>query len=123
MIRVDHDFRVADLSVRLNITTSRAGTLYIHLQGPDGTDVILARYVGGDRQNFSTTLFDDEAGVAISAGHAPFNGAYRPMVPLSNFDGKRAHGYWKLWVEDSGGPSTSVLTSWSLIFTPKPGGR
>ncbi len=121
LLFVGNSFSLARLTVGLDITAPRTGDLYIHLQAPDGTDVVLAKYVGGPGQNFSGTYFDDRGTTSITAGTAPFTGTFQPYVPLSYFNGKNVHGYWKLWVEDLTGTYQNTLNSWSLSFTPNGG--
>jgi subtilisin-like proprotein convertase family protein len=91
-------------SVRLNFNYD--GYLVVALQHPDGTEVVLANKQGGSGQNYGTgypsagatvsTIFDDRAATAISAGSAPFAGTYRPDGALANFIGKSVAGAWRL---------------------------
>jgi subtilisin family serine protease/subtilisin-like proprotein convertase family protein len=116
LLTIGSDIPIADINVRVNITFPYDGDLILHLQAPDGTDIMLAKYVGGSGQNFISTVFDDEAGTWILNGRAPFTGSYRPLVALSNLDGKNARGTWKLWVENISGSYHGTLNSWSLTI-------
>jgi subtilisin family serine protease/subtilisin-like proprotein convertase family protein len=118
LLSVNDDFSVGRLSVSLDITAPRASDLLIHLQGPDGTDVVLARGAGGGGPDFRGTVFDDRATTSILNGKSPLTGTFLPIAPLSNFIGKKVRGYWKLWVEDRGGKNRSTLNSWSLRIAP-----
>src|SRR5262249_18729912 len=109
---------IADLNVRLDITHPRVSDLYIHLQAPNGTDIVLFNRMGGASANLSGTLFDDQATQYIGFGRGPFTGAWQPALPLRHFNGKDLRGTWKLWVEDRGGVNQGRLNSWSLIVTP-----
>ncbi|MGH9968787.1 MAG: proprotein convertase P-domain-containing protein, partial [Pyrinomonadaceae bacterium] len=101
---------VNDVNVRVRLNHTFDGDLVISLVHPDGTVIPLASNRGGSGQNFGTgandcsgtpTVFDDEAGTAISAGIAPFAGSFRPESPLSGMDGKPTPGTWKLRVADT----------------------
>ncbi|MBY0230424.1 MAG: S8 family serine peptidase [Gemmataceae bacterium] len=118
-ITVGADVKIGDLDAKVNLTHTYDGDLRIYLKGPDGTQIDLSRYRGGSGDNFANTLFDDEAGTAISAGKAPFSGSYRPEGLLSSFDGKSAKGTWTLYVYDSARYDTGTLKSWSLVVTPQ----
>jgi subtilisin-like proprotein convertase family protein len=116
LLNVGSDIRIASLKVRVNITFPSDGDLIIHLQAPDGTDVLLAQYVGGSGQNFTNTVFDDHGGQWVLFGRAPFTGSYQPQVALSNLSSKDARGTWKLWVQNIG-QSRGTVNNWSLIVT------
>jgi subtilisin-like proprotein convertase family protein len=94
------------------------GDLYIHLQGPDGTDVVLLNRDGGSAANFANGIFDDRSATSISQARPPFNGSYQPRVSLANFAGRNARGTWKLWVENRGGARGTVNT-FTLLMIPK----
>ena len=51
---------------------------------------------GGSGDNFTNTVFDDEAATSITAGAAPFTGSFRPVDALSAFDGQTVQGPWVL---------------------------
>jgi subtilisin family serine protease/subtilisin-like proprotein convertase family protein len=116
-ITVPQNLAIQNVQVLLNITHTDDSDLYIHLQAPDGTDILLVNRRGGTGQNFTNTLFSEQAGTAISAGQAPFTGSYRPEVSLSYLNGRNAQGTWKLWVTDAAGGHVGTLNSWSLILT------
>jgi serine protease len=118
-ITVDRDLPIASLSVVLNITYPADGDLLIHLQAPDGTDVLLVNQRGGSGANFQNTVLDSNARTSIRFAPAPFAGSFQPETPLSTFAGKNARGVWKLWVVDMRTGNSGVLNSWSLVFTPR----
>jgi len=113
---VDRDLTITDLNVKLDITHSYDGDLYIYLVGPDGTSVELVNFRGGSGNNFWVTRLNDEAATSIASGIAPFNGAFRPEQSLTAFDGKNARGTWTLWVEDWYQGDTGRVNSVSLTF-------
>jgi subtilisin-like proprotein convertase family protein len=114
LLPVGQDVAIADVNVRVNITFPHDGDLVIHLQAPDGTDVLLARYAGGTSQNFQNTVFDDSSANFVALGWGPFAGVYQPLAPLAALKGKDARGTWKLWVENQGS-FRGTLNNWSLI--------
>jgi subtilisin-like proprotein convertase family protein len=116
-ITVGDAYNILDLNLKLNVSHKSDDQLDIFLIGPDGTRVELTTDNGGSGDNYTTTTFDDEAGTAITAGAAPFNGSYRPEGPLSAFDGKRLNGTWTLEITDDTAGTAGKLNSWSLIVT------
>lgn len=106
-----------DLNVRVTLTHSWDSDLWITLISPTGTSVVLSANRGGSGNNFSNTLFDDEAAVTIAAGSAPFNGSFRPDGLLSAFDGQDAFGIWTLRISDQAGADSGSLNSWGLELT------
>jgi subtilisin-like proprotein convertase family protein len=108
---------VLDVEVRLNITHTYDGDLDIFLIGPQGTRVELTSDNGGSGENFIDTIFDDEAGVSITAAGAPFTGRFRPEGSLATLDGISAAGTWTLEVTDDAGADQGELVDWTLILT------
>jgi subtilisin family serine protease/subtilisin-like proprotein convertase family protein len=97
MITLNEELVVGKVQVKINLTHPYIGDLYIHLQGPDGTDVVVQNQQGGSADNMVNATFD-------------LGGA---LV------GKNAKGTWKLWIEDRGGHATGKLQNWSLVVTAK----
>ena len=116
IITINDSLKIADVNVTVNVTFPRMGDLVIHLQAPDGTDVVLMKQMGGPTADMIGTTFDDEAGTHISLGRGPYTGSFQPLTALSILDGKLATGTWKLWVEDRGGVYSGTLNSWSLTI-------
>jgi subtilisin family serine protease/subtilisin-like proprotein convertase family protein len=114
---VPQGLTIGQVQVQLNIAYGPASDLYIHLQAPDGTDILLANQRGTNGPGFQNTTFDDQAATPISAGTAPFTGSFQPEVPLGYLNGLNTLGYWKLWVENRGGRGSGALNSWTLTFT------
>ena len=113
-------FTVQDLTLTLNIASSKDSDLSAVLIAPDGvTEVPLFSNIGGAGKNFTNTVFDDAAETPITAGAAPFTGTYQPVGLLSSLIGKVAEGNWTLQITDNSKTSTSILVNWSLSITPQ----
>ncbi len=119
MLTVPDGYVVGDVNVRLNISFQRAGDLYIHLQAPDGTDVLLSNRRGGNGANYVNAVLDDGATQSLALYTAPFSGSYKPDTLLSQLANRGVNGAWKLWVTDKGGVYAGQILSWSLVVTPK----
>ena len=87
-ITVTPSLTIASLQVILNITYPSDGDLLIHLQAPDGTDILLVNQRGGTGANLQNTILESNASSSIRFATAPFAGAYQPETPLSSFTGK-----------------------------------
>ena len=107
---------VVDLDVMIDITHTFAADLDIYLYSPSDTRVTLVTDEGSSGDNFSGTVFDDEAGASVVGASAPFNGSYRPEQPLSAFDGQPINGTWRLEIIDDAGSDSGTLHGWELRF-------
>ncbi len=107
---------IFDLNVELNITHTRDSDLDVFLHSPDGTVIELFSDVGGNGDGFDGTVFDDDATESITAGSAPFVGAYRPEGDLSLFEAEDILGTWMLEIRDDKKQQIGVLDEWSLLF-------
>ena len=116
---VSNPVRIADLDVQVQLTHTYVGDLRLTLVSPTGTQVTLFDRFGGGGDNLNTT-FDDEAGVGIESGTAPFNGSYRPVSPLTGFDGQLFAGTWQLRIADLAAQDTGSVTLVRLLATPVP---
>ncbi len=108
---------VADVNVEVDITHPFAGDLELYLITPAGEQILLADMRGDDGDNYTDTIFDDEAATSIVSGTAPFTGAFRPERPLSAADGLGAAGTWRLKVVDLGPTDFGTLDGWTLHLT------
>jgi subtilisin-like proprotein convertase family protein len=104
----------------VNVTHTWDADLRMTLRSPGGTVVPLVTNRGGSGDNFNDTVFDDEAATPISAGTAPFAGAFRPESPLAVFDATPSAGTWTLNVADNAPADTGTLNSWGITM---PGSR
>ena len=108
---------VSDVNVTLNLTHTFDGDLDIFLIGPNGTRVELTTDNGGTGDNFTGTVFDDQAAVSITTGAAPFAGSFKPEGLLSSLNGIPAAGTWTLEITDDANLDSGTLLSWSLTIT------
>jgi subtilisin-like proprotein convertase family protein len=116
-ITVPNEAKVTDVNVQLNISHTHDADLDIRVIAPDATQVELSTDNGGSGDNYSTTVFDDEAATAITAGAAPFIGSFRPEGKLRSLDGKDAGGVWTLQVTDDALFDGGNLQWWSITLT------
>ena len=120
---------ISDVDLALNLTHGSVCDLKIYLQSPAGTKVCLNQYDMHDfvpfEQDYSWTIFDDEAQVAIEEGHGPFAGRFRPKSPelLSVFDGENICGLWRIQVYDAVYLNRGTFHNARLDFVvnPEPG--
>ena len=116
-IAVSQNVTIGAVQVTLNISHTYDSDLFIFLESPNGTEVLLVNRRGGSGHNFVNTVLSDAASQSIRLGAAPFTGTYQPESPLSTFAGQSAHGTWTLWVEDESAGDVGVINSWSLTIT------
>jgi subtilisin-like proprotein convertase family protein len=105
---------VQDVNVTVNITHTYDHDLTLSLITPANTSITLAAQRGGSSDNFTNTVFDDEAATSIASGAAPFTGSFRPEQPLSAADGLSGAGNWRFKVVDSAGQDIGTINSWTL---------
>ena len=101
IINIPDNKVIADINVTVNLFHTYDGDLEIKLVGPDNTEVILSDENGAGGDNFTNTVFDDDASVNISAGSAPFTGSFIPDGDLNDFNGLSSLGDWKLVITDN----------------------
>lgn len=111
---VDEHWTILDLNVELGISHTRDQDLVVHLISPAGDVIELTSGNGGDGDNYTGTLFDDEASASIAEGAAPFDGPARPETPLWMVEGEDAYGVWTLQVTDTAPGETGSLDSLCL---------
>lgn len=114
VINNPQSFTISDVNVKVNLTHTYVADLDMKLIAPDGTEVILVQDAGGSGDNYTNTVFDDAAAVAISAGTAPFTGTYKPQQPLSVLNGRQALGNWTLHITDDANGDGGNLLNWSV---------
>ncbi len=115
-IWVDKDITITDLNVKLNIEHTAVGDLNIVLLSPRFVPYTLVAGRGGVGDNFTATVLDDQASVAIREGVAPFSGSFRPEVSLARLNGQNARGGWTLVVGDTKYRDRGKLVNWTLEF-------
>lgn len=113
-IPINRDMAISDLNVKVNVSHSYVSDVRMTLVGPDGTQVPLVNRRGGAGDNFSNTVFDDQASTSIASGTAPFAGNFKPESSLAAFNGKNARGTWYLVVDDVALFDGGRLNAWSV---------
>jgi subtilisin-like proprotein convertase family protein len=118
---------ITDLDVAVDIVHTNVFDLDIVLKGPAGQEIYLNFYedINGltKAQDYSGTVFDDEAFLAIEQGSAPFTGHFRPKRGnfLSTFYGTDAFGEWRLYIDDIYENDRGHLENFELRITvPEP---
>ena len=126
VVDVPDHFDIYDVDVRISLTHTCVFDLKIFLQSPAGTRICLISYnpylneyfVG---ENYTQTVFDDEAEIPINQGKPPFTGRFRPREDhLAVFDGEDAFGLWRLQILDAWDANIGNFNSFELIISPKP---
>jgi subtilisin family serine protease len=107
---------VRNVEVRLNVNYPDDRDLYVYLISPSGKTIALDYNRGGWYGNLSNTTFSDQASTPIADGKAPFSGTYRPESSLSQLNGSKAGGTWRLAIRNYGS-HYGTLDNWSLILT------
>jgi subtilisin-like proprotein convertase family protein len=111
---------VTDVEVRVDIDHLSTADLTLALLPPVGPPIQLALAAGGTGDDFTHTLFDDDAPLPIAAGSAPFTGVFRPQQPLGAAIGIAAAGDWRLRVIDRAQTGIGQLLSWELFLSFAP---
>lgn len=123
IIEVNRHATIYDLDVGINLTHTNVFDLQILVQSPLGTLLCLNMYDFKDEffkgEGYVQTIFDDEAGIPIEQGTAPFTGRFRPKAGslLEIFDGEDAYGFWRLQIYDMWYWDTGNLERVELIIT------
>ncbi len=115
VINITENKLITDVNVSVNITHPWVGDLSLGLIGPSGKTVILSILDSNeDGDNYSNTIFDDEASAEINSGTAPFTGIFRPVGNLSVFNDEESYGEWKLKVVDSQAEDLGSIQNWQI---------
>jgi subtilisin family serine protease/subtilisin-like proprotein convertase family protein len=108
---------ITDLDVNVSVQHPAVGDLTLTLVAPGGRRVLLMAGAGGESDDLTGTIFDDEATTAVASGDTPFAGRYRPVSRLVDFDGLDPNGTWSLEIIDNSGIGAGgSLTGWSLVI-------
>ena len=111
---------ITDVNVTVNIAHTYNADLDIYLQNPSAVEVELSTDNGGTSDNFTDTVFDDEAATSITAGTAPYTGSFIPEGTLAPFDGGASAGTWNLRAADDSAALTGTINAWSLTLDGPP---
>jgi hypothetical protein len=121
-VDVPEDGLVAsDIDVAMNIHHPDASKLHIEFKALDDSDGVRANTLLFDQEqgvtgpNMLGTVFDDEGGVPITWGNAPYAGSFMPRRPLAEVEGL-AGGKYLLLVAHLG-LQTGTLDDWSVTLT------
>ena len=115
-INMVDDLAVLDVNVTIDIVHTWISDLTISLQSPGGTTVVLTSGNGGNGDDYSVTVFDDDATTSITDGAPPFNGIFKPEESLAAFNGESVQGDWILRVEDIFYGDGGFINSFKLDF-------
>jgi subtilisin-like proprotein convertase family protein len=113
-IEVGGELFVRDIDVRVDITHSFNADLVLALVSPYGRTVTLSAGNGGSGDNYTGTIFDEEADQWIFNGKAPFTNRYKPEESFLPLYGGSASGMWQLWVVDYQLFDVGTLNSYSI---------
>lgn len=111
---------IIDVNVSVNITHTWVSDLTINITSPSGTVVELTSNNGGNGDNYTDTVFDQDASTPITSGTPPFTGTFRPEGDLTDFNGEDAEGVWTLTVIDAFNLDGGQLNSWGLEVCVEP---
>jgi len=116
-ISVPSSGTITDVNVGFGATHTWDGDLAISVRSPAATTVSLSNRHGGSGDNFTGTIFDDEAATPIATGTPPYTGSFRPDAALSAVDGQNMLGTWNLVVSDNAAADTGTVNAWSVVIT------
>ena len=115
IINVAENKIISDINVTLNIQHIDVGDLEVKLVSPNNTEVILSNANGGNGDNYTDTIFDDDADSNIGSDIAPFTGSYIPDGDLNDFNGESSLGDWSLVVTNVGGSGAiGFILDWNI---------
>ncbi len=115
-IDVSQDGELLDLDVLVDITHPRTTELRVILISPDNISIMMSDRNGGEGNNYTQTIFDDQAVKSIKEGTAPFTGRYRPEQSFSNILNNPLSGQWQLRIVENGNSNSGMLNQWCLHF-------
>jgi len=105
---------ITKVTTSINLTHTYDADLDIYLKAPNNTQVELTTDNGSSGDNYTNTVFDDDATNLITAGTAPFTGTYKPEGLLSTFNGLSMLGDWTLIITDDSDIDGGTLLNWGL---------
>lgn len=113
-LSVSYDLPIIDINVLVDIEHTWVGDLTLYLESPDGTLYLLSSELGDSNDNYTQTLFDQEASTSIFEAQAPFTGSFKPLQDISVLYGTSSKGVWKLIVEDKYTEDSGQLLGFEL---------
>lgn len=115
--------RILDVNALVDITHGWDADLVLSLSHGGVTVLLSNRQGGSGGANYTGTVFDDEADIAIDAGYAyaPYTGSFRPEEALAAFIGHDVFGDWTLMVTDSEAGDFGTIDGWGITAeVPEP---
>lgn len=114
VINVPTPLLITDVNVTVNVTHPYLEDITLTLLSPTGTEIILTENNGGNGDNYTNTVFDNEAVTSITAGSAPYTGSFIPEGDLTQLNGSLSSGDWTLNASDNFFLDSGTLDSWSI---------
>ncbi len=115
-IEISQGGELLDLDVLVDITHPRTTELRVIIISPDNTSIMMSDRNGGEGDNYTQTIFDDQAVKSIEEGTAPFTGNYRPETLFTSLLNKPLSGQWQLRIVENGLSNSGMLNQWCLHF-------
>ncbi len=114
-VHIMENIIITDVNVTINIDHDWDSDLDIFLTNPNGDQIELSTGNGGGGDNYTDTVFDQEADASISSGTPPFTGSFIPEGDLSSLNGDYSAGVWTLEVTDTfGALDGGIINSFTL---------
>jgi len=127
-LTVGSNLTLSDVNVRVKISHTWVGDLFVKLKSPLGTEVTLLDRPGfpattyGCGDNDLDVTFDDASAFnpeTYCTGSTPwFSGTAKPVGLLSSFNGQSTLGNWVLTVSDNASIDVGSIVDWQLITNP-----
>jgi subtilisin-like proprotein convertase family protein len=114
-VNIPDNVTITDFNATVNITHPKINDLYIGVVKPGSTTVNVVMYQQGCGATFSNmnTTFDD-AGATLACSGVNGANVYKPLNPLSVFNGLNAVGNWRLAIADVATANNGTLNSYSF---------
>ncbi|HEX3149423.1 MAG TPA: S8 family serine peptidase [Gemmataceae bacterium] len=113
-LTVTNVFTVRDVNVQVTINHPYDSDLKLELVAPNNATVPIFLNSGLNGDGLKGTWFDDQIGVQVKLGTAPFAGTFQPASGLAPFNGLPAAGIWKLRITDGAAGAFGSLVNWRL---------
>lgn len=114
LISFSNNLIITDVNITVNITHPWIGDLELILRSPEGTRVTLVETRSDDGENYTNTVFDDDAALNFLAGSAPYTGSFKPQNSLESFNNENSFGEWILKAVDGGPADIGTIDNWSI---------
>ena len=113
-ININYNLPIQDLDVIIDIEHTYLKDLALYLETPDGTQYLLSSELGGSENDYTNTIFDQEAAELILNGSPPFSASFRPLESMTDLYNTSAIGTWRLIVQDNEVDDIGRLLDFSL---------